>query len=64
MEKINNYNPGISRACNANVDSRYVWDSYESQTSRCTKHIVSDIAKSENELCQEVKQTPCSYQTE
>ena len=59
MEKINNYNPGILRAWNANVDSQYVWDSY---TCGCTKHTVSDIAQSENELCQEV--TPCSYQTE
>ena len=48
---INNYNPDLLRAWNANIDVQYVLDPYS-----CIMYIISYIAKSENELGVVLKQ--------
>ena len=48
---VNNYNPEVLRAWNANIDIQYVLDPYS-----CIMYIISYIAKSESELGAVLKQ--------
>ena len=48
---VNNYNPEVLRAWNANIDIQYVLDPYS-----CIMYIISYIAKSESELGVVLKQ--------
>ena len=48
---VNNYNPDVLRAWNANIDIQYVLDPYS-----CIMYIISYIAKSESELGVVLKQ--------
>ena len=48
---VNNYNPDVLRAWNANIDVQYVLDPYS-----CIMYIISYIAKSESELGVVLKQ--------
>ena len=48
---VNNYNPDVLRAWNANIDVQYVLDPYS-----CIMYIISYIAKSESELGAVLKQ--------
>ncbi|KAI8507071.1 hypothetical protein Bbelb_155100 [Branchiostoma belcheri] len=48
---VNNYNPHLLRAWNANMDIQYVLDAYS-----CVKYIVSYISKAEREMGKLLKQ--------